>query len=269
MNYLDLYKLLNKSNCRECGLQTCMAFAHEVIQGAKKIGDCPYLDMPDAEGLEEKLVRRDKEKEFNVSIERLRKEVAGVDFSAVAEGLGIAIIDGKLSVNCLGKEFLVSPDGGIESLCHIHTWVAMPILRYIITGGNAPLSGKWVSFEELKRGTSISNFFDKRCIEPLRLLADSHTDIFMDLLDVFGGQTIEGFSADHVRVLYPLPKLPFLFLYWRPEEDFGSKLKVLYDSTADSFLDIDGIYILGRGMVEMFKNIISRHEEVMPRLLAL
>ena len=58
----------------------------------------------------------------------------------------------------------------------------------------------------------------------------------MDMLDVFAAQTIEGFSADYARVLYPLPKVPFLVLYWRPEEQFESKLKILFDNTADHFL---------------------------------
>lgn len=269
MNYLDLYKLLNKSNCRQCGLQTCMAFAHAVINGEKKIEDCPHLDMTDAEGLEGKLVSRDKGKEFNLSIEPFKKAVSEVDFSSVAEGLGVPIVDGKMIVKALGKDFLVSPDGAMESVIHIHTWVAMPIYSYIITGGNANLSGTWVSFEELKRGSSMSNFFTKRCLEPLRQLADAHTDIFFDMLDVFAARKTEGFSADYARVLYPLPKVPFLILYWRPEEQFESKLKILFDSTADSFLDIDAIYILSRGVVEMFKNIISRHEEVLPKLMAL
>ncbi len=269
MDYLDLYKLLNKSNCKECGLLSCMAFAHAVINGEKKIEDCPHLDAADIETLGEKLISRDKEKEYNLSAEPFKKEVSRVDFNAVAVGLGVPIKDGKLIVKALGKDFIVSPDGAMKSAIHIHTWVAMPIYSYIITGGNANLTGRWVSFEELKRGSSMSRFFHKRCLEPLRQLAESHTDIFFDMLDVFAAQKIEGFQADYARVLYPLPKVPFLILYWGPEEHFESKLKVLFDSSADSFLDIDAIYILGRGIVEMFKNIISRHEEMIPRLMAM
>lgn len=269
MNYLELYKLLDKSNCRECGLQTCMAFAHAVINAGKKIDDCPHLSISDIESLGGKIVIRDREKEFEASAERLKKEVAGFDLNAVAPGLGCQMIDGKLSVTCLGKEFLVSPDGSIDSLCHIHTWVTMPIYNYVITGGNAPLTEQWVSFDQLKRGPSMANFFIKRCVEPLRHMADVHRDIFFDLLDIFGGRAIQGFDADQARVIFPLPKVPFLLLYWEPEEHFESKLRVLFDSCADSYLKIEPIYILGRGIVEMFKNIIARREEVLPKLLAL
>lgn len=40
---LEVYKLLPKTNCRECGLSTCLAFAAGLIGGNKCIEDCPEL----------------------------------------------------------------------------------------------------------------------------------------------------------------------------------------------------------------------------------
>ncbi|UCG79087.1 MAG: DUF3786 domain-containing protein [Nitrospirota bacterium] len=269
MKYLDLYKVLNKSNCKECGLMSCMAFAHAVINGEKTIEDCPHLDPSDVEGFTEKLLNRDKEKEYNLSAEPFKKEVAKVDFSRVAEGLGVPLVNGDLVVKALGKDIIVHPDGEVDTLIHVHTWVMMPVYSYIITGGNRKLSGRWVSFEELKRGSSMSNFYNKRCIDPLKEMAVSHTNIFFDMLDVFAAEDIKGFDADYAKVIYPLPRVPFLILYWKPEEQFEAKLKVLYDSTADHFLDIDAIYIMSRGMVQMFKNIIASHDKVLPKLMSM
>ncbi|MBL7032463.1 MAG: DUF3786 domain-containing protein, partial [Nitrospira sp.] len=193
-----------------------------------------------------------------------------LDFRAVAERLGATLSGDKLSINCLGKDFLVDTKGNVESICHIHLWVTVPLLKYIITGGGPGLSGKWVSFDELDRGITMSNYFERRCVEPFKQMADSHTDIFFDLLDIFAGQKpSKDFSADHARIIYPLPKMPFLFLYWKAENQFESKLKILFDSSADKYLDFEAVYILSRGMVEMFKNIIANHEEVMPNLLAM
>jgi hypothetical protein len=41
------------------------------------------------------------------------------------------------------------------------------------------------------------------------------------------------------------------------------------DSTADQYIDIEFIIGLGRGIVEMLKKILSKHEELMPTLLSL
>ncbi len=269
INHLEILKHLNKSNCRECGVPTCLAFAASLLSGEKEFSDCPHLSKETAQKLAKKIVKRGRDKELERLMGPLKKEVVTIDFRSVAEGIGAEYRDGSLRIKCLGKDFLIDKKGNVESAIHINTWVAVPLLKYIIMGGNVPLSGRWVSFEELERASTVTQYFDRRCEEPLRQLAESHTDIFFDLINIFGGKRVEGFSADYSRILYPLPKLPFLILYWHPEGQFESKLKLLLDSTADRYLDIEFIIALGRGIVEMFKKILSRHEEVLPTLLSL
>ncbi len=40
---LDILRLLPKSNCRQCGLPTCMVFAVQVSEGNKSPTDCPPI----------------------------------------------------------------------------------------------------------------------------------------------------------------------------------------------------------------------------------
>jgi len=40
---LDIYKLLPKTNCRECGLATCLAFAMQLAKKAVAIEKCPFI----------------------------------------------------------------------------------------------------------------------------------------------------------------------------------------------------------------------------------
>ncbi|MGQ9615700.1 MAG: acetyl-CoA decarbonylase/synthase complex subunit gamma [Spirochaetota bacterium] len=40
---MQIYKLLPKTNCKECGFPTCMAFAMQVAAKQKAITDCPHL----------------------------------------------------------------------------------------------------------------------------------------------------------------------------------------------------------------------------------
>jgi acetyl-CoA decarbonylase/synthase complex subunit gamma len=40
---LDIYKLLPKTNCRECGFVTCLAFAMQLAKKAVSIDKCPYV----------------------------------------------------------------------------------------------------------------------------------------------------------------------------------------------------------------------------------
>jgi len=269
INHLDIYKRLNKSNCRECGIPTCMAFALAVVNGDKNIEDCPYLEKDTIKEIDKRIIRRDRDKDFEAAIEPLKKALSDVDFNTAAKGLGADIVGDRLRIKCLGKDFFIDKRGNLESMIHINTWIMMPLLKYIKTAGSKRLSGKWVGFEELKQGATMAGYFSRRCEEPLLRLAESHTEIFFDLINIFGGKNINGFSSDYARLIHPLPKVPFLILYWKPEEHFEGKLKILFDSTADTYLDAHSIYVLGRGIVEMFKRILSKHKELIPTLLAL
>jgi len=40
---LDIFKLSPKTNCKECGSPTCMAFCMKVAQGAVELSKCPYF----------------------------------------------------------------------------------------------------------------------------------------------------------------------------------------------------------------------------------
>ncbi|MBU1124753.1 MAG: acetyl-CoA decarbonylase/synthase complex subunit gamma, partial [Candidatus Omnitrophica bacterium] len=49
---LDIYKLLPKTNCRECGLATCLAFAMQIAKKAVPIDKCPYVSADSKQILE-------------------------------------------------------------------------------------------------------------------------------------------------------------------------------------------------------------------------
>jgi hypothetical protein len=116
-----------------------------------------------------------------------------------------------------------------------------------------------VSFDELQGAKDWSRFFAHRCEEDLKQLADAHTELFFEILHLFGAQAKEGMDADHSLVIYPLPRVPFMINYWEPEMGFPSKLNILFDRTTTDNINIESIYVLGRGIVEMFRALIVRH----------
>ena len=40
---LDIYKQLPKTNCKDCGVPTCLAFAMKVAAGQAGLDECPHL----------------------------------------------------------------------------------------------------------------------------------------------------------------------------------------------------------------------------------
>lgn len=45
---LMLHKLLPRTNCRECGRRTCLAFAIDLAKGKGQLEECPALDRPES-----------------------------------------------------------------------------------------------------------------------------------------------------------------------------------------------------------------------------
>ena len=41
---MEVFKLLDKSNCRKCNEVTCLAFASKVFMGVKPLDMCPSID---------------------------------------------------------------------------------------------------------------------------------------------------------------------------------------------------------------------------------
>jgi len=50
---MQIYKLLPRTNCKECGFQTCMAFAMQVAAKQKALADCPPISKDALESMSE------------------------------------------------------------------------------------------------------------------------------------------------------------------------------------------------------------------------
>ena len=40
---IEIFKFLPKTNCKECGVPTCLAFAMALAQGKAELSACPYV----------------------------------------------------------------------------------------------------------------------------------------------------------------------------------------------------------------------------------
>lgn len=260
-NPLELYKILEKINCKQCLLPSCMAFAVAVVQGQKQLADCPYLDNHIVEQLEGK-VKKHKSLAYDQDqvLAKLKQDIWAVDFASAPARLAAHLVDDKLAINCLGKNFLIAQTGEMVSDCHVNPWVHIPLLRYIIHCKGKELAGHWFPFGELRGAEDWSRFYSHRCEGPLLELIDAHTELVFEILHLFGAETMGGKSlADKSLIISPLPRVPFLINYWQPEDGFGSKINILFDRSAIANSDPESIYLLTRGIVEMFRQLIVRH----------
>lgn len=259
---LDVFKQTPRTNCGECGLGSCMTFALQVVRGEKRPQDCPYLDMEIAEGAGEAgpEPQASEPGRRESLLEALKKDVRGVDLPSVAGKLGGVMHGDRLAIRCLGKVFEIDPEGGLHSEAHVHGWIHLPLLQYVAHGEGKDPTSVWATFRELDGLREWDRFFSHRCEKAFHEMADEHTDLFFDLLSLFGRDfEAEDLTADRSIVLLPLPKVPIVFLYWPPEEGFESKLLLLFDRATEVNLGVEGTYLLVQGILEMFRRFIAKH----------
>jgi len=261
-NAMEIFKHLEKSNCRECGEKTCLAFAGAVYQSRKKISRCPRLDSKIVErysGFENKA--ETIEETGKKLIKNLRKQLTKTDLTEAAKRTGGHYNGFKLTLKILGKDFSVDTNGNLSSDIHINPWITTPFLEYVIHSKGVNPAEEWVSFRELKAVKDFSYpFFQKRCELVMKRIADNHIDLFDDLVYIFGGQKVaEQFESDVSVVLHPLPKVPIMICYWGPEDGFGSTLNLFFDKSVDDNLQNETLFTLCIGLTTMFERLSERH----------
>ena len=260
-NVLDILKLLDKSNCKKCGEATCLAFAATVLKGERELSSCPKLgsDVLDLYGGGVQ-TRKDADEEFQEAMTRLKAQIAKTDLAEAARRVGGKFSNGKLTLKILGKDFSVDSEGNFYSEIHINSWLTGPFLHFVLYAKGTEPSGEWIPFRELKGGKEWQGLFGQQCEKPIKKLADQYNDLFEYILDIFSGkQVARHYSSDISLVLYPLPKVPVLICYWKPEDGMASDLTLFFDAAIEDNLSIESIYTLCTGMAKMFEKIVQSH----------
>ncbi|MBW2429215.1 MAG: DUF3786 domain-containing protein [Deltaproteobacteria bacterium] len=259
-NAMEIFQLLDKSNCRECGEKTCLAFAGAVFTGRRRLSQCPRLD-------EETLARFSDDTAGGSAFEEgletmgaLQARIAKIDLAAAAERIGAEFAGDRLTLKVLGKNFSVDTRGKLYADIHINPWIVVPFFSYVIDGKGMPPAGDWMSFRELKNAMPRYALFQKRCEGAMKKVADTYTDLFDDLVHIFSGRQVEQqFESDISVVLHPLPRIPMMLCYWKPEDGLESSLNLFFDKVAEDNLDIGSVFSLGVGMAQMFEKLALRH----------
>lgn len=247
MNPIELYKKLPKKNCGQCKQKNCMPFALAVLKGEGDLTDCPYLTDKEISEITSTLKRSDWKEEL---ILNLKEEVKRLNFSKIADGIGARLEEESLIIDCIGRRFKINKEGEISTHGTITPWIKILLLHYIRLSGKGDLSGKFVSYDKLRSGLVKASSFQRDCEEPLKELLEKDFKRIEQAFKRFGAKKRDDFPTDYAWELFLLPKIPVIILFWPKDEEFDSKLKILFDSTADRFLDAESIIFLVEGLVK-------------------
>jgi len=260
---MDVFQVLEKSNCGKCGEKTCLAFAGAVYTGRRKLMECPRLGAGDIARFGGGLQTADDaapEFDFEAFVALQSKKIAKLDLTETANRVGGRIKAGRLVVDVLGKPFAIDRDGNMFSDLHMTPWLVAPLLDYLLTCQGFAVAGEWISMREIDGGREKYPLFKKRGENVLKSLADNYPDFFNDIIHMFDGEQVaEQFASDISVVLYPLPLVPVMLCYWQPEDGLASSFNVFFDRSINGNLNIESVFMLASGIARMVEKLAEHH----------
>lgn len=262
MTIIQLVKYLPMKNCGDCGKATCLAFASHVIKKKESLALCPYLERDVYEQLRQEIERQHAENvntapdRYQTVKESVSAKIKDDDFSKLAHFLGgrYCMREGKqiLALDYLGRKYEVSKekvmaaDGQEQDV-----WDHILLYNYIASHCGKSPTGKWIGIDSLPGSIPKKPELRETCEKKIAQAFRGNLEGLRRAVLSIGGKVLkEEANADLMAVIHPLPKTPFLLLFWRAddEEGFEERVKVLFDETIGCFLDIESMVFLAEKM---------------------
>jgi len=251
---LDLYKFTPRTNCGECGQNTCLAFATQVIAGQEDIDACPYLDEQQVQTLRDRLKEQLRSgigvsrESFEKTMEFLYEEVKKCDFRVTAESLGAEIeesADRSALILPYFSDLILVTRFDIKNLsgCELSSWEKIFIFNYVIGGATEP-SGIWVGMESLPNSVSKVKSLKAHCEEPLSRLLSGKVHLFSQAIVPWGREvSLKDHGVDFAAEFPVFPKLAIRVLFWDEikDEGYACQVKFLFDSRVLQVLDLESL----------------------------
>lgn len=260
LSVVDLYRdILPKTNCKECGHPTCLAFASMVVSEKFPLKNCPHLDAAILEKcnaeLEEqyaegKWLKRDmkedslkwaKEKAASMTLEDLPPRISGkLEKRNGGTVLKLPYFDSHVYIgeNDIEKETEPSLTRYEKVLIYIH----------MAQGGSAMPTGVWKGLVEFPNTISKIKSMQDSVEAPLIKHFGGKKEALVRAGIKAGGKdmTAELTSTDAALEFLPLPRVPVRIVFWDQDEEDGidAEVKVLFDETITEHLDIESIMFL-------------------------
>jgi len=251
---IDLYKLTPKTNCRECGFETCLAFATQVIVGQGDLDACRYLDQQALQPFRSRLAEQHeagigvRREGFEKTLQFLRQEVRKWPFADLAGSLGARFFQSNgeptLELTYFGEPVTVTnEDISRASGAELNPWEKVLLYNYVIGGAQEP-SGVWVGMESLPNSVSKIKSLRAHCEQKLARAFAGRMDQLPRATEGLGReQALTEEKVDFAADFRILPKLALRILWWDEDlaEGFESRVKFLFDSGVLGTLDLESL----------------------------
>ena len=141
-------------------------------------------------------------------------------------------------VNCSsGEVSRVTPEGLVSA----GTTVGVLILHYLLNAVKKPLTGRFISFREVKGVSGYFPTFNKRAILPFQGTFEAKPEALIQAGLVLGGATAE--YGDASTTLSIFPNVEITYVVWRGDDEIPPSAAILFDENITSYLPGEDIVL--------------------------
>ncbi len=267
LSVVDLYKnILPKTNCKDCGYPTCLAFASMVVSEKLPLNRCPHIASDtlavcqkelDAQYAAGKWTKRDMAQD---ALLWAKERAASMDIADLPERIGGELVrEGEEHILKLPyfTDFIFIRKNGVSKAdgTPLGRWEQVFVYNHIAQGGTSLPTGKWKGLEQIPNTISKIKSMKSHVEEPLTESFRGRSDDLRKAALTLGGSDLsaENPSADIVFLFRPLPKVPVMLLFWDEDkkDGFDARVKLLFDETVTGHLDIESLLFLSERLRQL------------------
>lgn len=160
-----------------------------------------------------------------------------------ASGFTVNLLDHAYFV---GPREIIGPKGPTEdpSTCVL-------LSNYLLQcPPQVPRAGQWVSYRNFADAAPLIGYFSNAVEGALATSFSGRTEALASACSAIGGQPSESELAYEIKFRFQaLPRIALLLLYNDADEAFGAQAKVLFQQSADQFLDPECLAMLGHALL--------------------
>ena len=176
--------------------------------------------------------------------------LAGRDPQTIARNAGIPFdpVSRVFHLPSLGMELTVEYPS-YRILPAVSGWHRLLILHYLDLADGVSLTGRDISFSQMKDGLVRGSGIDRKCegafqqmreLDPVRLAA---------LCTEMGGERLKTNADVSFRISF-LPRFPVTLKVWLPDEEFPASGRMFVDASADHYFTIEDAVTVAELLIE-------------------
>ncbi len=186
---------------------------------------------------------------YGLALRLAREQLAKIDNiepQCLKSGTQYIASQKAIIIEFLNRQFIITlPDIEISLIAgeeDVPIRDKLLILHYFTLAKGTPLSGKMITYKELKEGINYFPTYHKRTIMPLVNYFGNEPHRLLDMARILGGY--EADYGDVAVTINAFSRVPITLVLWQGDEEFPPAGNIVFDSTISEYLSTDDINML-------------------------